>query len=272
MHHQTGVHQPNSTTQMSLLQRLIDKYLTKLQRVPAALLLLIFFCTALVGSLYVCLPAALVLLVPCTCAYRRVADATAWSWFTLSAALLEWLAGVKVEVQGDNVRPADERVSILICNHHCRLDWMFLWCLAARLGCCGRLKIALKAPLKQAPFFGWAMQAFLFLFLSRKDREADLRRLRRLCAYAAESGPVCLLLFPEGTDLSPSNIARAPSFLRTPRAAPPCAHSSSPPWQCRMLTPTPRACRATGTCCTPRRRASSRQCKRWARASTPCTT
>ena len=73
---------------MSLLQRLIDKYLTKLQRVPAALLLLIFFCTALVGSLYVCLPAALVLLVPCTCAYRRVADATAWSWFTLSAALL----------------------------------------------------------------------------------------------------------------------------------------------------------------------------------------
>ncbi len=44
---------------------------------------------------------------------------------------------------------------------------MLLWCVALRTQTLDRFKIILKAPLRQAPIFGWAMQHFLFIFLVR---------------------------------------------------------------------------------------------------------
>ena len=150
------------------------------ERVVGLLLPLMLFIAALVGSVGVILPAAVLLLATrghLLPVYRWIVDSCSFAWFTLSSALLEWLARVRVVVRGDGAtRPTDERVSIVICNHNSRLDWMFLWCLMARHRSCGRLKIALQEPLKAAGPFGWAMQAFLFIFLSRKDREVSLTR------------------------------------------------------------------------------------------------
>ena len=88
------------------------------------------------------------------------------------------MGGTRFVVTGGAQPPAPAGVSLLICNPRCRLDWMYLWCFCARAGICRRLKIALKAPLKQAPLFGWAMQAFHFVFLSRNDRESDLAAMQ----------------------------------------------------------------------------------------------
>ena len=186
------------------------------ERVAGLLLPLVLFIAALFGSVGVILPAAVLLLatrghfLP---VYRWIVDSCSFAWFTLSSALLEWLARVRVVVRGDGAtRPTDERVSIIICNHNSRLDWMFLWCLMARHRSCGRLKIALQEPLKAAGPFGWAMQAFLFIFLSRKDREADLQRLRAICAHASRHGPMSVLLFPEGTDFSDNALAKSDAY------------------------------------------------------------
>ena len=123
-----------------------------------------------------------------THAYRCVVDAVALSWFTLAAALLETIGGVEIVATGDaGPVAADERFSLVLANHHCRLDWMFLWCLVARQRTASRLKIALKAGLRAAPAFGWAMQAFLFVFLSRANREHDLSRLSRLSSTASSA-------------------------------------------------------------------------------------
>ena len=90
---------------------------------------------------------------------------------------------------------------------------MFLWCVAARYRTAGRLRIALKEGLKRAPFFGWAMQSFLFIFLARNDRAADLTRIEENLRHVADRGdPLSLLIFPEGTDLSESNVAKANAF------------------------------------------------------------
>ena len=63
----------------------------------------------------------------------------------------------------------------MICNHHCRLDWLYLWpVVVMRHGRCGALHVTLKDSLRSAPFFGWAMQAFGFAFVSRRDRAGDL--------------------------------------------------------------------------------------------------
>lgn len=193
-----------------------------LNRARGALLLVAFLLSAVIGSVHVLLPSALILLpLPLAAARdlnRAVARCVAGAWFTLAAALLEWLGGARVVASGDGCGPCPpgERVALVICNHHCRIDWMFLWALACRQRCASRLCIALKAELRAAPAFGWAMQAFLFCFLTRRNREADLGRIRALLAYLAHErrAPLLLLLFPEGTDLSAANKARSQAHAR----------------------------------------------------------
>lgn len=179
-------------------------------RLRGVLLLLTLMATALVGSVHVILPfVPLIFVAPLRRTYRAVVRFVEWAWFTLAAALIEWWMGVRVEVTGAPEHRAD-RVVVLMCNHNCRLDWLFLWSLATRRAWAGSLCIALKAPLKSAGPFGWAMQAFLFVFLSRSSREADLASLRRTLGDAVRTRrPIAFLIFPEGTDLSATNVAKS---------------------------------------------------------------
>ncbi|EOD19916.1 hypothetical protein EMIHUDRAFT_224889 [Emiliania huxleyi CCMP1516] len=184
---------------------------------------------ALLGTVHTILPCALLLLplplAPLRRAYRAAVCFVAWAWFTLAASLLE--AESAVRVTGD-APPASDRTVLLVCNHNSRVDWMYVWVLAARFGVAERLKIALKDSLRRAPLFGWAMQAFLFVFLSRRDRDADLGTLRSVLSYCAHGlrEPTAFLLFPEGTDLSASNLEksrewaakRGAGFVETVRA------------------------------------------------------
>ena len=192
----------------------------------------LLFC-AVIGSVHAILPVALALmplafLPGVRAAYKGVVTAVQRWWFALAAALIELLAGVRVHTYGDAQPVASDRVVLIICNHHCRVDWMFLWCLAARLGQLGSLKIALKDSLRAAPFFGWAMQAFLFVFLCRRDRDADLQRLSSTLDHCAAHGdPIAFLLFPEGTDLSPSNLEKDARYA-TAHGKRPYAHLLHP--------------------------------------------
>ena len=164
--------------------------------------------TAIIGTVHAILLAAIVLAPFSRSAYRTVVEAVEWTWLTNAAAMIEMIAGVNIRTTGDLLLGTDRRI-LIICNHNNRLDWMFLWCVAARVGLCSTLKIALKDSLRRAPFFGWAMQAFLFVFLRRNDREGDLRRIRDTLAHCIGHGDgAALLVFPEGTDLSPDNQAK----------------------------------------------------------------
>jgi len=66
--------------------------------------------------------------------------------------------------------------------------------------------------LKKIPGFGWAMQSFMFVFLAR-DKSKDLQHMENVLSYyTSNSQPPSLILFPEGTDLSPRNIAKSDTF------------------------------------------------------------
>mmetsp|Transcript_25523 Transcript_25523/g.59115 ORF Transcript_25523/g.59115 Transcript_25523/m.59115 type:complete len:332 (+) Transcript_25523:97-1092(+) len=121
---------------------------------------------------------------------------------------------MRISGPGGGPRLEGERVAVLICNHHSRVDWLFLWPLACRMVCAGRLKIALKEDMKKFPFFGWAMQAFQFVFLARRNRTLDLQRIERTLSYLAHDRdePLLLLIFPEGSDLSADNQVRDAAF------------------------------------------------------------
>lgn len=56
---------------------------------------------------------------------------------------------------------------------------------------------------------GWAMQHSLYIFLQR-SRENDIPHIYNTMSYLLKtSDKVALLLFPEGTDLSASNIKKS---------------------------------------------------------------
>jgi len=177
--------------------------------------------TALIGSVCLILPAALVLLsLRCVRAYRCAVRFVCLAWFTLAASLLERESDAIVAT-GD-VPAATDRTSLILCNHRSRIDWMYIWVLVARFGTSASLKIALKDSLRSVPFFGWAMQAFLFIFLSRRDREHDLTALREGLRYAVHTlrEPTTFLLFPEGTDLSPSSLEKSKAWAAARGLAP----------------------------------------------------
>lgn len=160
--------------------------------------------------------AAALLLVPWATSrrvLRRWEGLVAGSWLSFGAWLLERVGGVKIILTGDSLLPGD-RVLIL-SNHRTRIDWMFLWCWAARLDLLSSYRVILKSSLRTFPWWGWGMSLCLFPFIHRgsKHRDADLARIERICRYLSQLGVAnSLILFPEGTDLSPSNQERDREF------------------------------------------------------------
>ena len=105
--------------------------------------------------------------------------------------------------------------ALVLSNHRTRIDWMYVgWCYAYFLNCTSKFKVILKNSLKNIPFYGWAMQLLMFIFLTR-DRNKDVHHITNTIDYLMEfeKNP-CLLLFPEGTDLSDSNIEKANQYAR----------------------------------------------------------
>jgi len=159
------------------------------------------------------LPVAMALLpVPGTTSrklLRRWEGLVAKTWLSFGGWLLENVGGVKLILTGDSILPGD-RVLIL-SNHRTRIDWMFLWCWAARFDLLSSYRVILKSSLRTFPWWGWGMSLCLFPFIHRgsNNRDADLTRIEHICQYLSELGvPNSLILFPEGTDLSQSNQKR----------------------------------------------------------------
>jgi len=171
--------------------------------VHSLLLILSISLTAWLGYFTVLFP--VVLLLPFSYVlYRGYCDHISEVWFVLPVALLEHLCGIRFVFSGDLEFPKGDR-AIMIMNHRTRLDWLFLWNWLFRFGRLRNHKIVLKDSLKRVPGFGWAMQQFGFLFLKRSWTEDRMWFDKILKYYVGRSYPLQLLLFPEGTDLSPSN-------------------------------------------------------------------
>ncbi|CAJ1987882.1 Acyltransferase / LPLAT1 [Leishmania donovani] len=113
------------------------------------------------------------------------------------------------------LRPPSQpgKAKIIIMNHHCRVDWIYTFMYFARTrGIISHIRYVLKEDLKHLPVLGWSMELFRYLFLSR-HWEADKMYMRRMVDFYKATGdtPV-ILIYPEGTDLSPSNIQRSQEY------------------------------------------------------------
>jgi len=190
-----------------------------LQRILAITVPILLLQTALVICVAVLLPGLALLVLPGAAprrAFRFLAHYVQVAWFAAAIFLLRVCLGTRIVIHApdgatnllENYSPSQGDV-LLAANHRTRIDWMFLWGLAAALDRLGGLKIVLKDDLRKVPGFGWGTQCFGFPFMCRKDREQDLKTL---CAavklHGGHSGSLALLIFPEGTDLSERNQAK----------------------------------------------------------------
>lgn len=104
---------------------------------------------------------------------------------------------------------------ILMSNHQIYADWIFIWWAAYTSRMHGAIYIVLKDSLKWIPVIGTGMQLFGFIFMARnweRDRPAIEHRLKQL--QADKDWPMWLLLYPEGTNLSPTTIEKARTYSK----------------------------------------------------------
>ncbi|XP_011310828.1 lysocardiolipin acyltransferase 1 [Fopius arisanus] len=164
------------------------------------------------GFLFIACP-LLPLLILSPPKFRKCGDLLFSYWELYPTALLE-LFGVRVIVSGDHISPDES--AILVMNHRTRVDWNFLW--AAMYQACmpniaaHKLKFILKDPIRHIPGPGWIMQMNGFLYITRRW-EKDKDRLSRTLDYlVALQRRTQLLIFPEGTDLTPTSKSKSDRY------------------------------------------------------------
>lgn len=142
----------------------------------------------------------------------------------------QWFSPTVIRISGDSSidgqlkQCADGRLEcdfperiVLVANHQIYTDWLYLWWISYTAGLHGHIYIILKESLKYVPIIGPAMMFYNFIFMARKwekDQPRLRHRLQKLNTrhsgpMTGDSGPgqldpMWLLIFPEGTNLSPN--------------------------------------------------------------------
>lgn len=142
-------------------------------------------------------------------AFNRWAADHYWSW---CVRLAERTHGIGVEYYGDDV-PAGEN-AIVVANHQQMPDITFLMFLARDKGRLGDMKWMLKDVIKYVPGVGWGLY-FLDSFFVKRDWSRDRASIAATFSRIIADGiPLWLMLFAEGTRLTPEKLARSQEYAR----------------------------------------------------------
>ena len=167
--------------------------------------------TATTSSVTLLAPVAIIRLVSVPL-YARVTSAIFSCWWTSCLFITERLNGVHVRVTGDAL-PLGVPL-LIMSNHKCNLDWMFLWSAAIRTGSLwhvGVFRAVAKAEIRVVPVFGWGCKLNGFAYVKRKWAR-DAAHLKRWMAAQMTrvalpgwASPGWVLIFPEGTRFTDAN-------------------------------------------------------------------
>lgn len=135
----------------------------------------------------------------------------------LITCLTQWWAPTVVRVSGDStmvgqlIKRKDGSLQcnfadrmVLMANHQLYTDWLYLWWIAYTNNMHGFIYIILKESLKNIPIIGWGAQFYNFIFLSRKWEQDERTFKKHLSKLNKKGDPMWLIIFPEGTNLSPT--------------------------------------------------------------------
>ncbi|GLU19356.1 hypothetical protein SLE2022_356110 [Rubroshorea leprosula] len=146
--------------------------------------------------------------------YRRINKVIAELLWLELIWLIDWWAGVKVELYTDveTFQLLGKEHALVICNHRSDIDWLVGWVLAQRSGCLGSALAIMKSAVKFLPIIGWSMWFSDYVFLERswaKDEETLKSGLKRLEDFPM---PFWLALFVEGTRFTQGKLLAAQEY------------------------------------------------------------
>eukprot|EP00055_Hartaetosiga_balthica_P012670 m.62292 g.62292 ORF g.62292 m.62292 type:complete len:488 (-) comp8025_c3_seq3:8268-9731(-) len=150
--------------------------------------------------------------------FHRIIALVANAWFYFMCGMLELVGGVEIDLHlhastnsNDISLFAAER-ALLMSNHVCHTDWYPLLCVLGRFDQLHQVRIVLKDSLKKIPFFGWGLQAFVSIFLSRQGG-TDIPWIKKVLQYTNHvNQPTSLIMFPEGTVIDQNTIQKSHKF------------------------------------------------------------
>lgn len=131
-------------------------------------------------------------------------------YFEFASFLIYYLCGVRVVLHLSDASILQDQSFLVICNHRSTVDMMFTaWCYATFFDSYPHFLFILKDTLRSLPFFGYCMQILMYIFLSRK-KEQDVPHIHNMLSYMSQHycAEQSLVIFPEGTDLSQSNVLK----------------------------------------------------------------
>ena len=170
--------------------------------------------------------------------FRLLASPVEWGFLCWAGGILEFYTGTKINViegtktveyvKGNrNQDNSSEKLGmqalrnktdtiLVTSNHRTRVDWMYHWCLASRLDFADSYRVILKESLQNLPWLGWGCQCMMFIFLKRgrNNRGMDLNNICSKIHHITNTIGLRngLVIFPEGTDLSPENMIKNEKF------------------------------------------------------------
>uniref|UniRef100_A0A2N9IVP4 1-acylglycerol-3-phosphate O-acyltransferase n=1 Tax=Fagus sylvatica TaxID=28930 RepID=A0A2N9IVP4_FAGSY len=151
--------------------------------------------------------------------YRRINKVVAESLWLELIWLIDWWAGIKVELYTDSetFQLMGKEHALLICNHRSDIDWLVGWVLAQRFGCLGSTLAIMKKAAKSLPVIGWSMWFSGYVFVERiwvKDERTLQSGFQQLEDFPF---PFWLALFVEGTRFTEAKLLSAQKYAASRR-------------------------------------------------------
>ncbi|OQS05751.1 lysocardiolipin acyltransferase [Thraustotheca clavata] len=139
------------------------------------------------------------------------------------SGILEHLGGMEVVVTTEDGETFEFKESdriLLISNHRTEIDWLLHWNFAMKIGRHDRIMTMLKAPLKNVPLIGWALNILKFPFVQRNWAEDQQSLARIINAYKSRPWGTWLAMFPEGTALYSKTFTESQEFAKSKNRTP----------------------------------------------------
>ncbi|KAK3239891.1 1-acyl-sn-glycerol-3-phosphate acyltransferase [Cymbomonas tetramitiformis] len=177
--------------------------------VVAAIVLCHCAASAFFGLIFVVYPAAILIRPFHRPLFYQAARVLFGGYWLSCLMFTEWMNFTAIRLSGE-VPKSGENV-LLILNHKCNIDSMYIWSAIARveLGAVGLFKAVVKSSIKYLPIYGWGMKTAGFIYISR-SWEQDRAHIKRWAQAVVKDSLACwLTIYPEGTRFTESAKKRS---------------------------------------------------------------
>eukprot|EP00757_Euglenozoa_sp_SAG-D1_P020226 gene20226-1052_t len=104
--------------------------------------------------------------------YHRIISQVLQLYWSSCLFIVESMNAVDIRYYGDCDKLPENERALVLSNHRCHGDWLYLWPLAIRKHALGSFKPVIRADGRHLPIYGWALKLGGILFVQRKlDRQ-----------------------------------------------------------------------------------------------------